>query len=375
MTSNDTGDRRAGWSRRCGGTVAYVAGWTVLGVFFASQAIMYSAYRDRPVSWTRTLAPALADAYIWALLAPGIYWLALRVPIGRRALPVALGIHAAASVSLAVLKVTLWMLLARATDWLPVAPFTALLLGQFHGAVFAYWVILGPCLALQYYRQYRERELRAAQLEARLSQAQLEVLKIQLHPHFLFNTLHAIASLTAEDPAAATRMIAQLSELLRCSLRRIGTQEVALHEELEVVRLYAGIQLARFEDRLVVEYQVEPDTLTALVPSLLLQPLVENAIRHGIAPRREGGRVIVGARRDDRRLRLWVADDGPGLSTGQPVTGSGLGLENTRARLAHLYGRDQSLELRNRVAGGLEVSLTFPFRATAPDHVGGVVEP
>jgi hypothetical protein len=342
------GPLRLRWSI---GVPAYVAGWTVLGLFFASQAIMYSAYRDRPISWSGTLAPALADAYIWAVLAPGVRWLGTRVPIGPRGVPAALGIHAAASVSLAVAKVTLWMLLARTTDWLPAAPFTALLLGQFHGAVFAYWIILGACLAL-----------RATQLEARLSRAQLEVLRIQLHPHFLFNTLHAIASLTPEDPRAATRMIAQLSELLRRSLR-VGAQEVSLGEELDLVRLYGSIQRARFEDRLVIEYQVEAAMLPARVPSLLLQPLVENAIRHGIAPRRQGGRITIGARRDDGRLRLWVADDGAGLRPGQPARGMGLGLENTRARLAHLYGRDQSLELRNRVAGGVEVLLTLPFRA------------
>jgi len=361
--------------RRGAGAIAYLVAWTVLGLFFASQAVMYSAYRDRPISWNRTLTPALADAFIWALLALGIYWLAMRVPAGRRHLTAALAIHAAASVMLAVVKVTVWMLLAQATGWLASAPFTALLLGQFHGAVFAYWVILGPCLALRYYRQYREREVRAAQLEARLGQAQLEVLKNQLHPHFLFNTLHAIASLTEEDPPGATRMIAQLSELLRGSLRHIGAHEVALAEELDLVRLYLGIQATRFEDRLVIEYQVEPETLTALVPSLLLQPLVENAIRYGIAPRREGGRVTIGARREDGRLRLWVADDGPGLRPGQPAVGSGLGLENTRARLAHLYGRDQSLELQNRAMGGLEVLLGFPFRTRATHPVDEVGKP
>jgi signal transduction histidine kinase len=352
------------------GAFAYLMAWTVLGVFFASQAIMYSAYRDRPISWSRTLAPALADAYIWALLAPGIYWLAMRVPVGRRRLAAALGVHAAASVILAVFKVTVWMLLAQATVWLPDAPFTALLLGQFHAAVFAYWVILGPCLALRYYRQLREREVRTAQLENQLSQAQLETLKIQLQPHFLFNTLHAIASLTEEDPPAATRMLAQLSDLLRCSLRHIGTHEVALAEELELVRLYAGIQVTRFEERLVFEYQIEPDTHSALVPSLLLQPLVENAIRYGITPRREGGRVTIGARREGGHLRLWVADDGPGLSPDRSAAGSGVGLENTRARLAHLYGRDQSLELLSRETGGLEVLLSLPFRArtTHPVH-------
>ena len=363
QTSNAPVDEWAVRFRWCVGVVTYLVGWTVLGVFFASQAIMYSAYRDRPISWGRTLAPALADAYIWALLAPGIWRLATRVPISQRGLATALGIHAAASVSLAVVKVMLWMLLARTTDWLPVAPLTALLLGQFHGAVFAYWIILGACLAL-----------RATQLEARLGRAQLEVLRIQLHPHFLFNTLHAIASLTPDNPRAATRMIALLSELLRRSLRT-GTPEVSLGEELDLVRLYGRIQRARFEDRLVIEYQVEPDTLSARVPSLLLQPLVENAIRHGIAPRREGGRVTIGARRDDGHLRLWVADDGPGLSPGQRVTGGGLGLENTRARLMHLYGHDQSLELRNRVAGGVEVSLMMPFRADGAISLGEVGAP
>ena len=212
-------------------------------------------------------------------------------------------------------------------------------------------------MATSYYRESRDRE----QLETKLAQAQLQSLRLQLNPHFLFNTLNGITALIGVDTLAAERMVAGLSELLRLSLRNAGEQEVPLERELEVLRHYLDIQLIRFEDRLTVDMDIEPAALHALVPNLLLQPLVENAIRHGIAPRAAPGRVLVRAHRGNGILRLVVSDDGVGHRGGGPVT-EGTGLGNTRARLQHLYGPRHRYSAGPGERGGFVVEVEVPYR-------------
>ncbi|MCA1557757.1 MAG: histidine kinase, partial [Acidobacteria bacterium] len=225
-----------------------------------------------------------------------------------------------------------------------------------------YWVILGIDHALRYYTKYRERELQASQLEARLAQAQLQVLKMQLHPHFLFNTLHAISTLMHRDVEAADRMIARLSDLLRLALDNEGVQEVTLKQELELLERYLEIEQTRFRDRLTVEMRIEPEVLDARVPNLILQPLVENAIQHGITPRRGQGRIEIGARRTNGTLDIYVRDDGRGLAGATDETvKEGVGLSNTRARLLQLYGGHARFELRCPPEGGTLASLAIPF--------------
>ncbi len=231
------------------------------------------------------------------------------------------------------------------------------------GAIATYVTAWYERLLTSYHVQARQRE----QLEARLARAQLSALEAQLHPHFLFNTLNAITALIAREPRSAERIVGGLGELLRFSLGRAGEQEVTLERELDLLGRYVDIQMVRFPDRLRVDVEVAPETLVALVPSLVLQPLVENAIEHGIAPRAAGGRVEVRVERYGDTLRLTVRDDGVG-SGGPPRRdpgGTGVGLANTRARLQHLYGGRHEMRAAPLETGGYQVVIDIPFHATA----------
>jgi LytS/YehU family sensor histidine kinase len=232
--------------------------------------------------------------------------------------------------------------------------------------MFIYFAILGFGEALRHYRAARAREVRESRLEARLAQAQLHALRGQLHPHFLFNTLHIISALMTREPHTARRMITRLSDLLRLSLEDDGRHEVTLEEELEFLDRYVDIQKQRFGERLEISYDVEPRARRVLVPRLLLQPLVENSIVHGLS-RQEGiGRVNVLGRIADGVLRLAVLDNGPGI--GATVT-EGIGLGNTRERLRQHYGDGAHFEIENRAEGGLVVRIMLPGRVeNEPDE-------
>jgi LytS/YehU family sensor histidine kinase len=233
--------------------------------------------------------------------------------------------------------------------------------------VLVYWAILGAYQGFDYHRKFREREKRAVQLEAQLVQAQLQALKMQLHPHFLFNTLNSISALLHHDPESADRMIARLGSFLRLTLDNSGEQEVTLQKELEFLKCYLEIEQVRFQDRLTVSYDVAPETLDAMVPNLVWQPIVENAIRHAIAPRSGCGHIEVRAQRLGDTLQLQVKDDGPGLASKEHSSGSskGLGLANTRERLRQLYGSDHRFELANGSGQGLIVTVEVPFNSSA----------
>jgi two-component system, LytTR family, sensor kinase len=193
------------------------------------------------------------------------------------------------------------------------------------------------------------------------------VLRLQLHPHFLFNTLHTISALMHKDLRAADRMLALLGDLLRDSFERVGAQEVSLKQELGFLDRYLEIERTRFRDRLSVTVRVDPEALDAVVPNLLLQPLVENAIRHGIGRRQDAGRIEISARRENDRLDVRIRDDGPGLPEGtETALRAGVGLANTAARLQQLYPNGHRFDLKNRPEGGLEVALEIPFRFAAP---------
>jgi two-component system, LytTR family, sensor kinase len=228
-----------------------------------------------------------------------------------------------------------------------------------------YWLILLISYAFDYQRRYREGEVRATRLEAQLAQAQLQALKMQLHPHFLFNTLHSISALVHKSPNAADKMIARLGDFLRQTLENAGAQEVSLQQELEFLKCYLEIERIRFEDRLTIQFDIDPQTLDARLPNLILQPIVENAIRHGIAPRTGPGRIEIEARRFNGTLHVQVTDNGQGLSpdsTNGTIVKEGVGLANTQARLKQLYGDDHRLDLANTAKGGLTVILEIPFK-------------
>jgi len=226
-----------------------------------------------------------------------------------------------------------------------------------------YALIAAAYQALAYHQTIREREREAARLEVDLAEAKLSTLENRLRPHFLFNTLNAVAALVREDPAAAESMIGQLSDLLRASLRTDARTEVRLEDELHLVRQYLAIQQARFQDRLQISVEISEAARAAYVPQLILQPLVENAIRHGIAPRESGGSVWVFADRPDGRLRLTVEDDGVGIGNSPPASaGGGIGLTGLRSRLAHIYGPNQRVDVMDRKPAGTRVMVEIPFR-------------
>jgi LytS/YehU family sensor histidine kinase len=223
---------------------------------------------------------------------------------------------------------------------------------------------VGIFYAIDYYRKYREREFVAAQLETQLAQAQLDSLRMQLHPHFLFNTLNGIVGLVRDNNnQAAVTMLVGLSDLLRHALEHSGQQEVELKEELNFIKLYLSIQQMRFSDRLQIEFDIDPSTSKALVPNLLLQPLLENALRHGIGRSTEAGSIRISSAKENGRLSIVVADNGAGLPNNwQLKTSSGIGLANTIARLQQLYGENHRFDIRNRDEGGVEVEIVIPLK-------------
>jgi sensor histidine kinase YesM len=232
-----------------------------------------------------------------------------------------------------------------------------------------YWTIVGLSHAILYYRESRDRALRTSQLETRLVEAQLKALQQQLHPHFLFNTLHAISALMHRDVEAADRTLMRLSDLLRLTLEHIGQQEILLQAELDFLSKYLQIEQTRFADRLIVRFDVHSETLDTLVPNLILQPLVENAIKHGVARKAGPGHIDISARREGDKLRMEVRDDGVGLSEDAlTALQKGIGVSTTRARLQHLFGADYRFEFHRQTAG-LAVVVAIPWRTEVGDRV------
>jgi two-component system LytT family sensor kinase len=344
----------------------YLATWALFALFFASQTVVYGAFAGRPINFRMALTYPVTDALIWAALAPGVLWLARRWPLEPGRLARGLALHLAVAPLMALIASALAMgvfTLVGATanaEMRGMRLYWGLAIGKLHNNILVYAAIVGVRHLVDYHRRYRDRELRASQLEARLAEAQLEGLRAQLHPHFLFNTLHAISALMHRDVEAADRMLTRLSDLLRLMMETGGAQEVPLRQELDFLQGYLEIQQARLGQRLRVALAIEPTTLDALVPHLLLQPLVENAIRHGIAPRAEGGTLEVRAWRDGERLHLTVRDDGPGLPS--QLRPAGVGLTNTRARLAQLYAGSHTFEVANDPRGGVCVAFSARFR-------------
>jgi signal transduction histidine kinase len=346
----------------------------------AQEVLSYTLSRGEPLPWTKALLLQMPQAYMWALATPVIVWL------GRR-FPLALGRWAgSAAIHLTICLV--WVFIIDLTfafhvaNVLPPANPRPLLAqaGRFFvvwvlSDGMLYWTILSVSYAVDHYRRFRERELAAAQLETQLAQADLQALKMQLHPHFLFNALHTIGSLVRTgDRDTAVRVVAGLGDLLRRMLEGAAQQEVPLKQELAFIRGYLDIEQVRFRDRLVVTLEVEPGVLDAKVPYLILQPLVENALRHGIAPHRSAGHLTVLGRRSGERLELVVRDDGPGVGPGangeEGPARPGIGLSNTRARLTRLYGDDYALEVGNVPGGGVEARVALPFRLAPVEWAG-----
>jgi two-component system, LytTR family, sensor kinase len=355
---------------------------TALG-FFSAFAVFYfvSTFTDQRAAFGLLLALNLGYWYSWAALTPGILWLTRRFPFDRAAWKAAIPVHVAGvivAVSLHVVMTvalrfgTYWAIGESLDTWLHEAQ--EMFIVNFDWEMMTYWTIVGVGTALRYLDEARAKELNAAQLETRLIEARLHTLQRQLQPHFLFNTLNTISALMHRDVEAADAMIARLSDLLRMSLERVGVQEVPLKEELDFLSKYLEIEQTRFRDRLTVVFDVQADTLHVLVPNLLLQPLVENAIKHGIGPRPTPGQVTVRAPARRALLELDVQDDGVGLSAARLTDfNRGVGLSNTRSRLDHLYGSLHRFEFRQPADGGLLVCIAIPMAELA-SQVDGEAE-
>ncbi|HEX7150341.1 MAG TPA: histidine kinase [Thermoanaerobaculia bacterium] len=328
-------------------------GSTFAGIYFATQLwLTYPAPIRRPLN--EALAINLTYYWLWGLSVPAVIWIARRFRFERETWPLSTLVHLLWGVALTLTQITIAELIlvqtvARASMPKPV---WYAMKDNFHSSFPTYFVILFGYYAFDYYRKYRDRELL-------LSRAQLESLKMQLNPHFLFNSLNTISSLMYRDVDAADAMMTRLSELLRLTLDKQGTHEVTLKEEMDVLERYLDIERIRFEERLRVTIDLEPQTLEAHVPNFSLQPLVENAIKHGIAPRPEGGSLAISALRNDGMLEIRLRDDGPGMHASPRR--EGIGVANTRARLTTLYGDKHRFEMQNVPEGGLLVTMAVPW--------------
>jgi two-component system, LytTR family, sensor kinase len=333
------------------------AAYTALGLMSATQNAVNTTRAGQTVDWPALLANRLLDNYGFALFVPPLFLLVRRFPLDRshwvRSTPILL----AATLAFVYVKCVFLEPLGDAlvpASW----GFSAHLFGEMYDI----WSIVVVAQAIEFYRRAQERERQAVELRERLTHARLEALRSQLQPHFLFNTLNGVATLMHTDVPAADRMLTQLSDLLRATLTQGGPQEIPLAEELQLLDRYLAIVLVRFRDRLSVAVDVAPEARGALVPQFLLQPLIENALEHGIGARPGPGRLEIHAVRDGDRLHMTIIDDGPGpepTARAEP----GIGLANTRARLAQLYGADQRLVLEPVDAtGGARVTVSLPFR-------------
>jgi two-component system LytT family sensor kinase len=344
--------------------------WTVYGLLQAAQLHVSGVLSGATTyTWGRSLLLQMSLAYTWALATPGILWLGRRLPLAGARWPYHVAAHLAVSVTFVfAIDVEFSYLASKVLPPGPSTPavlsravrlFVALALSD--GLV--YWMILAVSYAAEHHRRLREREVAASELRTQLARAELQALKMQVQPHFLFNALHTIGALVRTgDSANAVKVVAGLGDLLRRILDEASRQEVSLEHELEFVRNYLTIEQIRFRDRLQVRVDVEPALLPARVPHLVLQPLVENAIRHGIGQRISAGQVAVEARRLGDRLELVVRDDGPGIDD---PTRIGIGLANVRDRLQLMYGLEYSVGVANDPEGGVAARVTLPLRMPA----------
>jgi signal transduction histidine kinase len=357
--------------------------WTFVAVANGVTIFQFDRSIGRYMSLRDEITLPLINNLIYAALTPVVFGLALRHPIQRTNWMRRTGVHFVGSLGFTVAHVALRSLVYPV--WDPRIRGYAYIVWNPHTYVFnVQWVLINRLFfynvtsdissvylpivliaqAVWYQKKFREREVRTFELEAQLAKAHLQALKSQLQPHFLFNTLHSISALMLTDVQAADRMMTRLSDLLRMSLENDGVQETSLSRELEFVGGYLEIEKVRFEERLEVVLEIPPDTLDARVPHLLLQPLVENAVRHGISRRSAAGEIRIAATHDDHSLYLRVRDNGPGLGEHEARPGKvGLGLVATRERLQTLYGSDQSIDIRNLPEGGVEACVRIPFRA------------
>ncbi len=347
----------------------YIAVWVVLGVLMAAEVFIAQQVWAKPITWALAFRRSFKEMLAYAVCTLAVLWFCgqVRHEAGRRARWFFAHMLGALAFSVTHVACVSWLEAGeRSVQTGAILTFNYLfrnlLVSYTLSDIFKYWILVLGYLGWHYYKAYRERERQAAALATELVQARLQALRMQINPHFLFNTLNTISALIHENPDAADRMIVRLSELFRRTLDRGDVQEVPLREELEFLRSYLEIEQMRFPDRLNVTFDIEPKTHEFLVPHLILQPLVENALRHGIMPREEAGHVEISARVvDGQHLELKVRDNGNGLPAANGSPGrEGIGLKNVRSRLAQLYSSAQEFAIGNAPGGGVEARVRIP---------------
>lgn len=352
-----------------------LAAATVLGVATAAWMYIIGRTEGMPRPALPTLGFVLPFWYLWALFTPLVVWLSQRYAVERGHVIARSAMHCGIAGVLSLVHTAIRFALEPAIrEHSPSDPHSqwhflwSLATLELPAHLFIYGAILGGTLLLQYHRHLRERELAATRLRGELADARMQALRMQLNPHFLFNALNSIAMLVRDaEREAAVDTLEALSDLLRYVLDDSRRQEVPLRRELEFVERYLAMEKIRFQDRLVVCTKVEPDALDALVPNLVLQPIVENAIRHGVENRASPTTVTVGASTDRQMLRLWISDDGPGVrDTAAARSSRGVGISNTRRRLAQLYGDEASLDVEGGFPSGAVVTITLPLGTVLP---------
>jgi two-component system LytT family sensor kinase len=349
--------------------------WLVPALLSAMTSYAFTRLAGTPVTFWNALVINIPIWYFWAFATPIIFWLGRVARIGW---PVSIGavlLHLVVSIVAALADVVCGMSIAALLGVAPLGDhvfqrYLINFMSWLLTGVLTYWTVLGAGYALESNRKYQRQQLRSSELAARLARAELSALRNQLHPHFLFNTLNTAVSLVRIDRTdTAIRVLTSLSDILRRLLRNAPAHEITLREELAFLDAYVSIEKIRFPDRLIVDIAAADGVMDAMVPNLLLQPLVENAIRYGIGRRSAAGHIEVFVRRIDDRLMLQVRDDGPGLpNEWLPSMTGGVGLTNTQGRLQQMYGPSHEFVLGNHATGGAEVTIVIPFRlATAAD--------
>lgn len=343
--------------------------WTFYGTLMSVQVHYKYALANYHMSWGSVFKAEMPFAHLWALATPFVLMIGRRFPITSHRWLRNGALHLLAAICVASVIKTTWDFTALHFVMPEKVPASLEQLGKsvvstLDYGILNYSLVLLCQTAIDYYRQYEAGRRKTSELEAQLSQARLQALRMQLHPHFLFNSLHAISELVHQDPATAERMIARLSEFLRLTIEHDGAAEVTLRQELDFLERYLEIEKIRFEERLQIDFQIDPGALGARVPHLILQPLVENALRHGLARRVDGGLLRVACEKENGDLWMRVFDNGPGADADDAGLEEGVGLSNTRRRLEQLYGAEQKLELANLEKGGFEVAIRIPYRSS-----------
>jgi two-component system, LytTR family, sensor kinase len=336
--------------------------WTFLAAFSSSQTVVYLSQRGLPIVWRDVLPGRFADWYTCALFTPLFFWMGRRYPIDRTGWRVMLPLTLAVTSVCVVVKYSVLVPIEHLLGLNMNSSISSELARNFANESMAFWAVIGIVHAFEFNRRYREREVAAADLRARLSEAQLEALRSQIHPHFLFNTLHGVSTLMHRDVHAADTMLTRLSDLLRLTMQHRGENEISLRDELALVGQYIEIMRVRFGDRLTVNHTIRPEALDALVPQFILQPLLENALDHGIARTSGPGTIEIAALAVDGKLEVSITDNGlTSNDSGAPAAKQGMGLTNTRRRLEQLYGPAQSISLEKLPGRGTRVVVAIPL--------------